>query len=522
VLFSKEVHDPAVWEDARVDLSAFAGQRLRIVFETSSRTEGAVGMWANPLITARSRAKRPNVLIYMIDTLRADHTSLHKYSRRTTPFLQQLGSEAIVFEDCHAQASWTKPSVASLLTSLYSFAHGLQEITDKVPPGAATLAESLRKAGYVTASIITNPFPGRNSGLERGFDYLLEYPVIQRKRTPADQGTDSGALNRVLMPWIEQHRDEPFFLYAHATDPHAPYDPPDEFESRFADLQESGEFQRDYGKLRQEGRGFGGGAVFNRERAREKGVDPERWVKQAVDRYDAETAHNDNSIEQLIEKLRELGILEQTLVIVLSDHGEEFLEHGWTTHGHALYQEQTHVLWLMWNPKLLPAPRRITDPVQLIDVMPTLLDQLGIPAPSVVQGTSRVALIRGESVPAGPVFSSRRSEIGTPPPNPLPESWTDTVARLDGEWKFIYRPRGADFGLKQRELYQRKNDPNDRRDVAEQHSDLTEKLTSEVREWIAAQEELRALLGTGGQSELDAATLERLRSLGYVGGGKQP
>ena len=116
----------------------------------------------------------------MIDTLRADHTSVYGYARDTTPFLKKLGAQGLVFDDCQVQATWTKPSVASLLTSLYSFTHGIVQDYDTIPKGATTLAEQLRAAGYVTAGIVANPFAGRLSGLQRGFDYLSEWAVIQR------------------------------------------------------------------------------------------------------------------------------------------------------------------------------------------------------------------------------------------------------------------------------------------------------------------------------------------------------
>jgi hypothetical protein len=222
-LYAKTVTDPDRWEDADVDLSRYGGRNVKLTFATSAEKPGAVGLWANPLLTTKGPRSRPNVLVYMIDTLRGDHTSLYGYARATTPFLKKLGAQGLVFEDCQAQATWTKPSTASLMTSLYSFTHGISLDSDTIPKGATTLAEQLRSAGYVTASVVANPFAGRLTGLQRGFDYMSEWAVVQRRRTDAeDRATDSAALNKVVFPWLEQHRDEPFFLYAHATDPHAP------------------------------------------------------------------------------------------------------------------------------------------------------------------------------------------------------------------------------------------------------------------------------------------------------------
>ena len=239
-LYSKTLADPDIWEDADVDLSSYAGKSIKLVFRTDAAHKGTVALWANPLITMRAPKKRPNVLIYMIDTLRPDHSNLYGYARETTPFLKKLGASGIVFSDCQAQATWTKPSTASLLTSLYSFTHGIATDYDTIPKGATTIAEQLRAAGYVTASLIANPFAGRITGLERGFDYLSDWAVVQRFRKDAvDRGTDSAAVNKIVFPWLERHRDEPFFLYAHTTDPHAPYRPPAGFEEKFANPAET-------------------------------------------------------------------------------------------------------------------------------------------------------------------------------------------------------------------------------------------------------------------------------------------
>jgi hypothetical protein len=361
-VFSRTLKDAERWVDAEVDLSRHADRTTRIVFETASENQGAIGLWANPLLTAAAPKAKPNVLVYLVCSMRPDHTSLHGYSRDTTPFLKRLGAEGLVFEDAQAQAPWTKGSVPSLMTSIHGYTLALRQDTDAIPPGAVTLAEALRKSGYTTASIVTNPYVGRASGLDRGYDYLMEYPVVHRHRTDqADRGTDSAALNQVAFAWLEQHRDEPFLLYAHTSDPHSPYRPPEDLEARFANPAETEQFNRDYQALWDK-RQYGGGAAVTRAYARAKGVDPDTFLRRAVDRYDAEIAHADRSLQSLTGKLRQLGILENTLIVVLSDHGEEFWEHGLTGHGHSLYRELVHAVFLMWNPRLLSTPSEFRTP----------------------------------------------------------------------------------------------------------------------------------------------------------------
>lgn len=518
-LYSKTVSTAGAWEDADVDLSAYGGRNLKLALRTESSREGAVGLWANPLLSTRLPKARPNVLIYMIDTLRADHASLYGYKRDTTPFLKKLAATGVVFDDCQAQATWTKPSIASLLTSIYSYTHGIFNDYDTIPKGAATLAEQLRNAGYVTANIAASPWAGKITGLQRGFDYVMEFPVVQRHRSDtADRGTDSAAVNQVVLPWLERHRDEPFFLYAHATDPHAPYRPPAGFEEKFANPAETAEFNRDYARLRDKGQ-YGGGTVVSRDGCRKNGIDPDKFIRRAIDRYDAEVLHNDANLELLAAKLKQLGILDNTLIIVVSDHGEEFWDHGWTAHGHSLYQELTHCVFLMWNPKLLPGARRVTEPVQLVDVMPTVLDLLNLKAPDIMQGQSLAPLANGRPFHRRtPVMTSRFAHPSAKPNGFVPENRINTFALIEANWKLIYREKGKDVGLNRVELYDRRTDRAETNNVAGAHPRDVERMMAALGKWVDAQKQIRAVLGKGARSTLDQQTLDQLRSLGYIGG----
>ena len=521
-LYARTVVDPDVWEDAEVDLSAAGGKNVKLVFATSTKGAATVGLWASPLLTTTAPKNRPNVLLYLIDTERPDHTSLYGYSRDTTPFLKKLGAQSIVFEDCQVQAPRTKQSTASLMTSLYSYTHGIIHDYDTIPKGSTTLAQQLRSAGYVTASVVANPFAGRITGLERGFDYLEEWGVVQRYRTDAhDRGTDSEAINKIAFPWLEKHRNEPFFLYAHATDPHAPYRPPAGFEEKFANPKETPEFDRNYKNLGGANK-YAGGTVVSRAACLKAGVDPDRFIRRAIDRYDGEILHNDWSLEQLINKLRELGVLENTLVVVVSDHGEEFWEHGWTSHGHSLYQELTNGVFLMWNPKLIPSPGRVREPVQLIDVMPTVLDLLGVRVPQMVEGQSLTPFVKRQPFQRrGSVMTSRFADPEAQKIGVVPENRIDAIALLDANWKLIYREKAKDVGLNRVELYDRRSDRRESKNIAAEHPQDVERMMTEVGKWMEAQKVIRSSLAQGTKATMDPKTLERLRSLGYIGGSKE-
>ncbi len=517
-LYSQTLNDPDRWQDADVDLSRFGGRQVVLELKTLA-SAGTVALWSSPVVTGSTPPNRPNILVYTIDTLRADHASLYGYRRDTTPFLSKLGKSGIVFEDCQAPATWTKPSIASLLTSLNSFTHGIVRDADTIPAGAATMAERLRDAGYVTASIVASPYAGRATGLERGFDHLLEFPVVTREHQPAERQTDSEALNRVVFPWLERHRAEPFFLYAHSTDPHAPYDPPAAFDHTFSKPSEAASFRRGYESLRGDHQ-YGGAAVVSRAMVSKAGIDPERFIGQAVDRYDEEILHNDRSLELLVGKLKQLGVLENTLIVVVSDHGEEFWEHGWTGHGQSVYQELTHSLFLLWNPGLFKTARRVAEPVQLIDVMPTILDALKLQLPTVTQGQSLLPLAQGRKFQRrGLVVASR---FAAPKAEGLvPENGTDSFAIVDSKWKFIFRNHAAGKDVKRVELYDRSSDRLEEHDVADRFPREVELKMSALRQWIEAQDKIRGVIGHSGTSNLDNQTLRQLRSLGYLGGPSQ-
>jgi len=517
-VFSKTLSDPEAWADGEADMSGFAGTTTRIEFRSESATVGAVGFWTNPLLLGGAPHSRPNVLLYVVCTLRPDHTSLYGYSRGTTPFLKKLGASAVVFDDAVAQASWTKASVPSIMTSLQAYTHSLAREADTIPRGAVTLAERMRQAGYVTASIVANPFAGRASGLERGFDYSMEVSAVQRHLAPnVDRGTDSAAINRTILPWIDQHSSEPFFLFILATDPHAPYQPPKGFEEMYANPAETEQFNRDFVKLR-DMHGYGGGATVTREEIRARGIDPDAFIRRAIDRYDGEIAHNDHSIAALFGKLKDTGVLENTLAVIASDHGEEFWEHGLGAHGHSLYSELIHAVLMIWSPKLIPKPRRVAEPVQLIDIMPTVLELAGLDPPAGLEGRSLVPLLRGGALPPAPAMSTKLALPTAKPDGAVPENRTDTIARIEPNWKLIYRTRSRQAGMKEIELYDRRTDRADRNDVAAQRADIAGRMKSEILAWMEREDSVKARIGPGGSTTLDRATIDRLRTLGYIGG----
>ncbi len=232
-----------------------------------------------------------------------------------------------------------------------------------------------------------------------------------------------------------------------------------------------------------------------------KGINPAHFRRRAIDRYDGEIAHADRSFEQLIGKLEELGLLDNTLVVVLSDHDEEFWDHRWYAHGHSLHEELI----------------RVAGPVQSIDVVPTVLELLGLEADGILRGQSVVALLEGKPFARRtPVMSSRFAHPNRSAPE-VPEYRTGTFARLDSDWKLLYRDQAARAGFDEIELCDRRRDRHDSTNLAAEHPEVAREFKQEIESWTEAQEEIRNALGPRSTSTLDPKTLERLRSLGYIG-----
>jgi arylsulfatase A-like enzyme len=238
-----------------------------------------------------------------------------------------------------------------------------------------------------------------------------------------------------------------------------------------------------------------------------RGIEPDTYLRRAIDRYDGEIAQNDHSIEMLAGKMKDLGILDRSLVVVASDHGEEFLEHGFGAHGQSLYSELIHTVLLFWSPVLLPQSGRVAGPVQLVDIQPTILDLLGLKPPGGIEGRTLLPLMRaGQPGSTAPAMSTKLA---------LPSATADSGVP---EY-LIYRPQAARAHMKEIELFDHRTDPGDRSDVAAQHPDVVARMKDELRNWMTQESAVKERVGKSGERTLDNATIQRLRSLGYLGGG---
>jgi hypothetical protein len=340
------------WIEELVDLTAYAGHAVEVVLrcESGASTAGTAGFWASPILMSRGRP-HPNVLVICMDSLRADHVHCYGYDRRTTPTLDSLASHGHMFRQAISQSSWTLPAHASLFSSLYMRTHGVTSPREALSSSASTIAESLRRAGYVTAAVLSGGPVTPEYGLAQGFDVY-------------DTGCRSGGLEGVIKPTnactnqrvfkvLDQCGRCPLFLFVQYWDVHFDYAPPAPYDTLF-DADYSGHLSV--------------GRVRNNRFVPQK-LSP-RDLSHAVALYDGEIAHTDGYVGRLLARLRALHLSDNTLVVVTSDHGDEFLEHGAAGHCHSLFQELIHVP-LLWVPPGGTVPSAIDDRVELIDVAPS-------------------------------------------------------------------------------------------------------------------------------------------------------
>ncbi len=530
LLLEHTVSTPHRWESRPIDLEPFAGRTVRLSLSLASSEAGALGFWGTPTIRSRTTpvannnaaAKRPRgVILIQADTLRRDHLDLYGYERKTAPTLSQLASDGVRFDNYVAQGTWTKVSTTSMMTSLYPTTHGVADFHDRLPAAANTLAESYRAAGYATASFASVLFTGQFTNLHQGFEELHEDGSIS---TPGSSKTAREYVDR-LQAWLDRHRDGPFFAFLHVFDPHDPYEPYRPYDSLWADPSRKEEHERQAKEVRKFIKEplrqlFG---MPSRDELIEAKFDPDAYVKHDRDWYDGSIRAMDVEVGRLVQTLRRLGLDQDTLIVFLSDHGEEFHEHGRMFHGQSVYGELARVpLFLRW-PAGLPKGKVVSEVVQSLDVMPTLLQASGLPLPEGIQGQSLMPLVAESGNGGSSNDSAWRSRpaiteeaktssasVGAPPPND-----TESFAITDGQWKLVrhtVRPRGGpEF-----ELFDFIKDPLDKSDVAAEHPDVVARLAKALDGWKEMATAARLKPDSEGLQNLSPEQLQRLRSLGYI------
>ena len=445
---------------------------------------------------AAAATPRPTAIVLVtIDTLRADRVSFGGYRLPTTPFLDRLASEGVVFERAYATSSWTPPTMASIFTGAPPMTHGVvsgEIVETKVlrqpvlPESFVTVAELARSNGYRTIGVPSNRHLMRDLGFAQGFDHYFDPPtfmgaaaVNNKARTllAAEYGAD----------WTRSWRSHPLFLWLHYFDPHDPYIPYDPWLAAHAP-----------------GAGVGGpdtpvGLVMRELRRRFP--KPDAALAEAIrPLYDSEIRRTDQHLEDL---WKELQPDDNVLFILTADHGEEIVDHGGLGHSLSLYDELVRVPLLFWWPRGLPAGVRVGQPVSAVDILPTLYDLLGLRVPADLAGRTLAPFWREPS--AGGSASERRPVfLELDPPKPL--LW----AVVDGDRKLIVDPSPPAAA----ELFDLTNDPGEKVNLAAREPAVVERLRSELRAW--ARKNPRAP-DQRTRDRLDDELRKELEALGYLG-----
>ena len=405
---------------------------------------------------SRERAPQPlrplNVVVVTIDTLRPDHLHCYGYQKIETPNIDGIAQSGVLFENAVTQTPLTPPSHASIFTGLNPPSHHVRNTGGFVlPSSTTTLATILQQQGWDTAAFVSSAVLKKFFGLNQGFavyDDQMPKPGKGHEFIEDAERHAGDTVDRALR-WLEAQSGKPYLLWVHVYDPHAPYQPPSPYREKYKDRL-----------------------------------------------YDGEIAYADHELGRLFDAVHQKSAANQTLIAVLSDHGESLGEHGEYTHGVFLYDSTLRIAFMMAGAGV-PAGMRVKQQARTIDFLPTVLDLLGGRAPSPVQGASLTPYFHAEDTPTAVSYAeSLYPKINM--------GWAELRAIRTNHWKYIRAPKP--------ELYDLSQDPRESRNVIQDHA-------AEVQRFEA---QLRGVIGTGAEkvesSMVDRRMLDQLQSLGYVSG----
>jgi arylsulfatase A-like enzyme len=479
------------WIDVSADLTRWAGKTVSLVFKTRNPEAGSVAFWGSPVIY-EPVAEPPCMVLYLVDTFGAKHAGLLGYDRPTTPNISRLAADGVYFSRAFCNSPVTAASVPDTQLSMSTERHGVYAASMMVPEELVTIAEAMRAAGFATALFSTNAYAGPRQNLDQGFDQFVD-----RVAFVWEGPTDRTVPLEHVESWVKQRADRPTFLYIHTAEPHSPYVPPPEY---------AGKFDPDYqgsidGTLSRSGFHF---------------AKDERDIEHVRALYDEEVLYADARFGRFLDLLNDLGVKSRANIFLIADHGEELYEHGNWGHGPSLHTEVMHVPWIAAGP-LITARGRVDTPVQLYDVMPTILALFDLPQPYKLAGESLLSLLKADG-PPGMDIDARRTIVHSH--HRYAGLGVIQYAVIeDGRWKLMYTydpdKKSADSGPTAFSLYDLQDSFYDKEDVIHQHRDVARRL---IETLIAYRAEQHPYERRSAQTELkmDPEQIRQLQELGYI------
>ncbi len=402
-----------------------------------------------------------NLIICSLDTLRADHLGCLGNDRGLTPNLDRIASEGALFTQTYATDIPTQPSHTALFTGQFGVHTGIVSHFHPaayLPEETLWLPSMLRKNGYTTGAV--DHLFAMKDWFIRGYDDYM--PPPGRSRSPGS------VINEIGFPWLDDHADEDFFLFLHFWDAHIPYLPPSPFKERFSHrtagridplITEKLESRPSYPLFKKNLYDF---------------LDAMPNLDFIADLYDAEVAYLDFEINRIFQHLGELGLLEDTMVVLFGDHGENMTEHdAWFDHA-GLYDSVVHVPLILWAPGQIPVAES-SAMVSLVDVLPSILEVLGLPEAEGIDGRSLLPLARGEVTGHREVIMLSEA------------TWQAARAVRTPEWKYIKFMQSTIYGRDGVELYDLAQDPHEQTNVADQHPEVVGAMGAQLQHWLSAQ-----------------------------------
>lgn len=422
----------------------------------------------------RRDAPPPNFVLISLDTLRPDTLGCYGNAKALTPTLDAVCKDGTVFDRAVANAPWTLPSHVSLLTGRYPRNHGVKNVGKQVPDDVPMLQEILAEAGYATAAIIGSPKLGPRYGLDRGFQQGVEHPPGAGRAAPLQV--------EQAIRWMsaQQREGRPFFLFLHNFDAHTDYDPADTTRERLVS------------PYRGDQRGAGAQLLALREANGHLAPPDIQFLRQL---YDAGVHDLDADLAALFAFLSDPAVADHTVVFITSDHGEEFYEHGSVLHGVTMHRETLQVPMIAWG-RGIPAGQRVSELVQLSDLLPTVLDLSGLPAAPRVDGTSVAPAFAGERLPRRYAFAEAdwRGETLD----------TFRMVRDEGSKLIFNRVTG------EVSLFDLESDPEERNDIAADAPERVARMMEPLRRYLSNERV------APDRPPLTPAEIETLRALGYI------